>query len=225
MNLKITKENHEALCKFGYGEYVFGSQLHGIATENSDHNYVRVISDEFYDRFRTIADYLPNIHSWQYDDSENNAQYVWMTSRQFYHNLFNGDGNMIADIALLTPIFNHNSMEICRTYKIIKGYLGVAKRDLKIHGNNEKKRFHAYRSIYMAECLIDNRLPTVEGIKLLKAMPIPTKDQLTELEQQYRNQLNAMLDAGEITFYPRFKEEDPLVQLMVDSNNIKEFKY
>ena len=34
MNIKITKEQHERLCLENYEEYLFGSQLHGIANEN-----------------------------------------------------------------------------------------------------------------------------------------------------------------------------------------------
>ena len=49
MNIKINKELHEQLCKLEYKEYLFGSQLHGIANENSDYDYIRVISDDLED--------------------------------------------------------------------------------------------------------------------------------------------------------------------------------
>jgi predicted nucleotidyltransferase len=227
MNIKITKEQYERLCNLDYKEYLFGSQLHGIANKNSDYDYIRVISDDFYQSFTSLAVYLPNIHSWQYD-GENNTQYVWMTEKQFYHNLFSGDGNMISDVVLLSGEFE-NSLFLCQTYKIIKGYIGVAKRDLKLHGNNEKKRFHALRSLYMADELMDNELPTVEKIKLLyknySGVNLPSKEYLVKKEQELRNRLNEMLDKGEIDMYPKFKEENELVQIMMNSNNIREFKY
>lgn len=227
MNIKITKEQHERLCKLDYKEYLFGSQLHGIANKNSDYDYIRVISDDFYQSFSSLAVYLPNIHSWQYD-GENNTQYVWMTEKQFYHNLFSGDGNMISDVVLLSGEFE-NSLFLCRTYKIIKGYIGVAKRDLKLHGNNEKKRFHAMRSLYMADELMDNEFPTVEKIKSLyknySGVNLPSKEYLVKKEQELRNRLNEMLNKGEVDMYPNFKEEDSLVEVMKNSNNIREFKY
>jgi len=224
MNIKINKEQHEYLCTLVYKEYLFGSRLHGIATADSDNDFIRVIDDLFYESFDTKAKYLPNIHSWQFDDKENNTQYVWMTRRQFYHNLFSGDGNMIADVVLLSGEFD-DCMFLCHTYKIIKGYLGVAKRDLKIHGNDPKKRFHAFRSIYMAKCLMINELPTVDGIIDLKRQDLPLKEALYEQENQLRLTLNDMLNNNLIDTYPVFEEQNQLIKLMISCNNIKEFKY
>lgn len=226
MNVKITEKQHKELCKYDYEEYLFGSRLHGIATSESDYDYVRVIPDSFYDNFTTLAKYFPNIHSWQYD-GENNAQYVWMTETQFYKNLFSGDGNMIADIVLLSDKWGQaEALKMCRTYKVIKGYLGVGKRDLKLHGNNEKKRFHSWRSIYMALTLLRKQVPSKEGIQNLKKYRLPKKEELFELEKQYREELNSLLNKGEIDMYPNYDEtHNSLVQTMVDSNNIREFKY
>ena len=227
MNIKITKEQHDQLCKLPYKEYLFGSQLHCIANKNSDFDYIRVISDDFYLSFTSLAKYLPNIHSWQ-SDLDDNSQVVWMTKRQFYHNLFSGDGNMVADVVMLSGEFE-NSLFLCRTYKIIKAYIGVAKRDLKLHGDSDKKKFHALRSLYMAEKLMDNELPIVEDIQLLhknySGCYLPSKETLQQKEQDLRNRLNDMLNKGELDMYPKFVELNELVQIMTNTNNIKEFKY
>lgn len=226
MNIKISKELHEQLCQLEYKEYLFGSQLHGIANENSDYDYIRVISDDFYSRFSSLARFLPNIHSWQFDGES--VQYIWMTETQFWRGLFSGDGNNLSDVVLLSGKFE-NPMFLCKTYKIIKGFIGVAKRDLKLHGNNDKKKFHALRSMYMAEMLMDNKPPTVEGIKLLYKnygeCYLPSTEALKNKEVLLRERLNNMLNKGEIDLYPRFKEEDELVQILSHSNNIREFKY
>lgn len=227
MNVKITKEQHEYLCTIPYKEYTFGSHLHGIANRESDYDVIRVISDAFYDKFTTLAKYLPNIHSWQRDVNEK-EQVIWMTDKQFYHNLFSGDGNMIADVVLLSGEFN-DSKFLCRTYKIIKGYLGTGKRDLKLHGNSDKKKFHALRSFYMAETLMDGFIPEVEKIKLLYenygGCYTPSKETLMDKESRLRIRLNDMLEKGEIDMYPNFKENNELVQVMINCNNIREFKY
>jgi len=227
MNIKITKEQHLELSKWEYEEYLFGSRLHGIANQESDYDYVRVISDAFYERFSTFAKFLPNIHSFQYDD-DNNTQYIWMTERQFFQNLFSADGNMLSDIVLLSGRFE-NPLFLCRTYKIIKGFIGVAKRDLKLHGNSDKKKFHALRSLHMAEKLMYNELPTVEGIQLLhknySGCYLPSKETLEKREQELRERLNKMFNEKEISMYPSFKEENSLVQTMVNTNQITEFKY
>jgi len=229
MNLKITKKLHEELPELKFEEYVFGSHLHGISNENSDYDYVRVIGDGLYKHFESLAKYLPNIHSWQYDDVENKTQYVWMTQTQFYRNLFSGDGNMIADIVLMSGKFP-DPLFLCRTYKIIKGYLGVAKRDLKLHGHktkSEKKIFHAMRSLYMAKCLMNNYLPNTQDIINLKLGSVEPShvEGLFDKESKYRKKLNEMLENKEIDMYPLFMESNELIQLMVNSNNVKEFKY
>lgn len=223
MNMKISKELHEQLCKLEYKEYLFGSQLHGIADENSDEDYVRVISNQFYDRFTSPSKFYPNIHSFQYTEGKE-LQFIWMTERQFWHNLFHGDGNMIADIVILSGEFT-DALFLCRSYKIIKGYLGLVKRDLKLHPKYDKKRFHATRSLYMAECLIGGILPTVEGIQSLKEKDLEDNKILLNKEIVLRARLNDMLNKGEITHYPVFDENDELVKMVMLSNNITEFKY
>lgn len=130
MNMKITKELHQQLCKLDFNEYLFGSRLHGIATETSDSDYIRVISDDFYDNFTSLARYYPNIHSFQYTEGKD-IQYIWMTVSQFWNNLFSADGNMIADVVILSGEFE-NPLHLCRSYRVIKGYLGLVKRDLKL---------------------------------------------------------------------------------------------
>jgi hypothetical protein len=132
---------------------------------------------------------------------------------------------MIADIVILSGEWN-DVLFLTRTYKIIKGYLGVAKRDLKLHGTNPKKQFHALRSLYMAKTLMENKLPTVDDIiKLKENSKDLNKDVLWNEEQELRNKLNDMLNNGKIDFYPRFDEKDDLVLTMINSNNIREFKY
>jgi len=230
MNIKITKEQHERLCNLDYEEYLFGSQLHGIANENSDFDYVRVISDDFYGNFKSLAKFLPNIHSFQYTESKE-KQYLWMTETQFYRGLFSGDGNLLADIILLNETHKEykNRLHLCRCYRVIKGYIGVAKRDLRLHGDWNKKLFHALRSLYMAEKLIDNKLPTVDGIKILyknySESNLPSKNTLVEREKLLRERLNNMLNKNEITLFPIFDEADDLVNLMSRNNNTKEFRY
>jgi len=226
MNIKINKEQHERLSEKHFAEYIFGSQLHGIASEDSDEDYIRLydFEDIFPLEMDSIPFMLPNIHSFQYDDVENNKQYVYMTEEQFWRNLWSGDGNMIADVVLLSE-HRLDSLHLCRTQKVIKGFIGVAKRDLKLHGNVEKKRFHAYRSLMMAEKLMDNVLPTTQDIIDLKTSTLPSKEELFEKERELRERLNDMFNKGEITLYPKFEVDDELLGMMFDSNNIKEFKY
>lgn len=235
MNVKINKEVCDYLMdNYAKNNFVFGSHLHGVANENSDTDYIIILDNLLEDNFNTIAKYLPNIHSYQFDDIENNSQLVLMTEKQFYQNLFSGDGNMVADVVILNDNFKYLNVDcrhdsyrlfLTKTYRIIKGYLGVAKRDIKIHGNNEKKRFHAVRSLYMAEELMNNRLPTVNGIQELRKLPLPDKEDILVKEDILRNKLNKMLDDRLITHYPKFEENNEAIQIMNEANNVINFKY
>lgn len=223
MNIKITKEQHEKLCELPFKQYLFGSQLHGIANENSDFDYLRVISDDFYLSFTSLAKYLPNIHSFQYTQGKE-VQYLWMTESQFWRGFFSGEGNLLADVILLSGKFE-NILHLTYSYKVIKGYLGVTKRDLKLHKDWNKKIFHSMRSLYMAETLIKKELPTIQGIKDLYNYERLTVDMLNKKEKFLREELNTMLQNGKIDLYPHFKEENELVQIIASANNTREFRY
>jgi predicted nucleotidyltransferase len=223
MNIKITKEQHERLSLEYYEEYLFGSQLHGIANKNSDFDYLRVISDAIYESFNSLGRFLPNIHSFQYTEGKE-KQYLWMTESQFWRNFFSGEGNLYTDIILFSGKFD-NSLHLCYSYKVIKGYIGTAKRDLKLHGSWDKKRFHAVRSFYMAEKLMKKEMPQIEDIKKLHKENLPTTDELKNKELKLREKLNDMLNKKNIDLYPTFNSDNDLIQLLLNANNIKEFKY
>lgn len=226
MNVKIKKEIFDFLLKYEKERFLFGSRLHGVNSEDSDYDYLIMLDNLFYDNYTTKAIFLPNIHSFQFDDLENNTQYVLMTERQFYHNLFSGDGNMLADIVLFDDYFKDESLFLCSGYKTIKGYLGVAKRDLKMHSNDSKKKFHAKRSLITAEALMNGKIIDREEYKYwFKAKEELNIEKLFNDEVRLRTKLNEMLDNQELDLYPKFIENNEAVRIMSDINNIREFKY
>ena len=103
---------------------------------------------------------------------------------------------------------------------------GVAteESDLKLHGNIEKKRFQSARCIYMARCLMYNIKPSVSDIVTKKELIVPSTEDLMALEQVLRDELNDMYNKNSIKGFPEFKEEDVLVKMMVDANNMKEYR-
>lgn len=229
MNIKINKQQHEWLeSEFeDFSEYLFGSRLLGVNTEESDFDYLRLISDDFYYLADTPAKFLPNIHAFQYTEGKE-AQYLWMTESQFWKNFFSGDGSVLTDIILFTE--NHpfgEPLNLCYTYKVIKGLLGVTKRDLKRHKDWKKRIAYSEKSLYMAECLMNKELPDLKTVQniIINSENVKILDDLKARESKLRNKLNDMLNKNEITFYPRFKENIELFQLLAESNNIKEFRY
>lgn len=222
MNIKIKIEEHERLCSSDYDEYLFGSRLFGTHTSKSDYDYLRVYKYESV--FNTFDYYLPNIHSFQYDDKENNTQYLWMTKQQFWKNLYSGDGTMQSDVILFDDKFNdEEAIRLCRTYKIIRAYCGVAKRDLKLH-SNRKKVFHVERSLYIAQCLIDGELPRLENIKIF-SQRFGNVEELKRLEKKLRNIASKLYENKELHNYLVPNTNDELLNKMLKANNIREFKY
>lgn len=221
MNIKITKEQHERLCKVNYHEYLFGSRLFGTHREESDYDYMRIYNygDVFGNEFKG----LPNIHSLQFDNPENNSQYIWVTHEQFWGNLMSGDGTIHSDILMFSENRTPNCLKLCRTFKIIRAYCGVAKRDLKLH-NSKNKLFHANRSLYIAECLIDNILPTKEKIQEI-ALKLENKELLLQKEVRLRQKASEMYQNHLLHNYYIPDTEDDLLNVILQANNLREFRY
>lgn len=228
MNLKIDNKDYRRLLEYEKDRYLFGSRLHGVNTKDSDYDYVIMLDNKVYDLFDTKAKYLPNIHSFQYDDVENNTQYVLMSERQFYGGLFSGDGNMIADIILFDDRFKKDRKVLTSGYKTIKGYLGLARRDLRLHGRVKKNQLHAIRSLYTAGKLIKDTLPSKDDIQHLHEKYIDMDinvNGLNRYQKYLRGLLNNKLKLGEIYHYPNFTETNSIANKMNYMNNIKNFKY
>lgn len=230
MNLKISKEHHERLSKYITNKYLFGSRLFGTHHENSDYDYIAIYD---YEKVFGITEnkfgQYPNIHSLQFDDVENNTQYVWMSQKQFNKILHSGDGTMLSDVVLFNDVgmTDKEKLSLCRTYKIIKAYCGVAKRDIKLHPNSMKKRFHAVRSIYTATCLMDGVMPKKDTIQYIQKYigVMASLNEISDLISEARMRSNKMLENGELSHYNIPTTGDDLLDVLLGTNNIGEFKY
>lgn len=130
MNIKITKSEHNRLLKHQVHEYIIGSHLYKTNDNNSDKDLVCIYDDFLLKNAALHLNAFPNIHSFQYDDMDNNVQYIWMSSAQFWQNQRSGEVTINSDIVMFYPAFK-NALALCQTYKVIRAYLGYAKRDLK----------------------------------------------------------------------------------------------
>jgi hypothetical protein len=227
MNIKITKEQFDILKQYTISRYTFGSHLHKTNTEQSDKDIVLILDDIFNsDRI------YPNIHCFQFDDIENNTQWMLTTESTFYKNLLSGESNIFAELVLFTDITNSDKLLTCRTYKIIKGFVGRAKFDLKLLNTSKDKKnrksFHISRCLYVAECLLEGRLPELNDIGRYQKL---SKDELQSKELQLRTKCNSMYENNELTMYPilnvdnKFPDIHEIEELLMNANNIKEFKY
>ena len=226
MNIKITKKQAEYFKQGGLFpcKYIIGSYLYKTNRENSDTDYLI-----YYNSFHKKSDlFYPNYHRFQYDDVENNAQYIFTSHESFWKNLFSGDSTINADVVLFHhDLANEEKLNMCRTYNIIKSFIGFAKRDIKNYkaDKGKNKLFHIERGLYCAEKLMNNELPILEEFKTFGNKHI---SDLEELEHNLRNKCNVMFEKNELTMYPKLPIEEPvndLERLLIEANNIKEFRY
>jgi len=68
-------------------------------------------------------------------------------------------------------------------------------------------------------------MPLLEDIKKLYKGYLPTTEELKKKEVELRGVLNDMLNKGEIDLYPNFSSDNDLIQLLLNANNTREFKY
>lgn len=148
MNLHITQEQFNTLLPFCTEKYVIGSQYYGFATEKSDTDILCVYDSSGLD-VSTLNHYgiFSNIQL-QYKDLENNVDYVFTTRPQFWGNLLSGDSQINLEVALLELQFQTSYF---RSFKILRGLLGVAKRDWKSSNSDLNKLKHARKMLYMAK--------------------------------------------------------------------------
>lgn len=223
MNIKITKEEFEFLYKRKETEHTFGSHLYKTNKPNSDKDILIL-----YESFMESDDYLPNKHTLQYDDMENNIQYLLATNRQFHTNLFSGESTIFSDVLMFMDdriLTEKELLNVVRTYNIIKAYIGFARRDLNSLKEGKNKLFHVERGLYCADCLMNNQLPDINEFKTFGDCDV---NELVELHTELRNKCNTMFQKNELTMYPKEPIIEPMNALerkIMEANNIKEFKY
>ncbi len=214
MNIKIDKTQRDEIISRKMGqEVLFGSHLYKTATETSDVDVLYFYKD-FENNFG-----IPYNHCFQYD--EGNVQELWVGVNQFWYLLQKGDNTIFPEYILFSSGYDTTQkMEICRTYNILKCFSGYIRRDLK--NGSDKRIKHAKRGLFILNELLNNDLPTIKGfIHFSKAF---TGD-LTKLSDKLRVDLGVKFQNNEMPSFYVPKIGNNLHQLLLDSNNIKEFKY
>jgi len=218
MNIMIDEQEHEYLQQLVTQRYTIGSHLYGTAHANSDLDYLCLYPATELE----LRSPLPNAHPFLYKDKVTNIDWNYSSDLQFSRNLLSGDSTVNADVVLFTDR-EKEKLSWCRTYKVIRAYLGYAKRDLK-QANKAKKMAHAARELYCAELLLDNRLPTLDGLRAA-CLKQQSATELQEKEQGLRAQANSLYDAGLLHNYYITKEDNSLWHKMLQANNTKAFRY
>lgn len=223
MNIKINDVELSEISLHIENSYVIGSRMYNTHTEESDFDVLYIIKP-----FLKSDMYYPNWHQFQYDSPDGRRQYIFTTKERFYRNLFSGESTINADIVMFTDFDDLNpsdKLNHCRTYNIIKAFLGFAKRDLNRYNIGKNKHFHAARSIYCAEKLMNNELPKLDELSTYVSL---TSDELFVKCVDLRKRCNNMMNSKELTIFPKqliFEPESSLERKIMESNNVLEFKY
>lgn len=221
MNIPINKEQADRLFPHTKDSFVYGSRLFGTHTPESDTDIVMLYSykDVFDENY-----YLPNIHSFQYTDTENNKDIIFMTYEQFWKSFYDADDTLYADIVLFTKNWfsNHEALRMCRSYKIIKGYCGTAKRDLTSSNCTDKIIKRSAKNLYIAECLLNNEMPQLKQIQNIYKQNFDINYLLKNISE-LREQANELFNKNELSNYSIPTTEDDLLNIMLHGNNLKEY--
>lgn len=222
MNIPITREQAYRLFPIVKQSFLYGSRLFDTHTPESDYDMVMLYN---YDDMFDENYFLPNLHSFQYTDVQNNKDINFLTYEQFWTAFYNGDGTMYADIIMFSRWFdNVKSLQMCRTYKIIKGYCGAAKRDLTTSGKIDKVVKRSAKNLYIAECLISNIFPDMKIIQSIFKSEHNIK-QLLEFEKVLRKNANDLFNSNDIGNYFIINTDDDLLNIMLQGNNMKEYNF
>ena len=140
-------------------EIEVGSGMYRLKTSESDTDILKI----YLEGDLNLTSITPNHHQLQYNDTENNIDYIYTSLGQFVKNIISGDSTINYEV-LESPEFRKEFKDLYffvnKLDKIntIKSYLGMAKRDIKAFKKEHsiKKAYHIQRGILFANCIMRN---------------------------------------------------------------------
>lgn len=160
MNIHFTsKELKEELDKSTIFEIEVGSGMYGLKTSTSDTDILKI----YLEGSLNLTSITSNHHQLQYNDTENNIDYIYTSVGQFVKNIISGDSTINYEVLQSSEFkkefkdlyFFVNKLDKINT---IKSYLGMAKRDIKMLKKepSNKKAYHIQRGILFAESMLND---------------------------------------------------------------------
>lgn len=160
MNIHFTnKKLKESLDQSTIFKIEVGSGMYGLKTPESDTDILCI----YLEGSLNLTSITPNHHQLQYNDIDNNIDYIYTSLGQFIKNIISGDSTINYEV-LQSPefrkqfpdlYFHVNNLDKINT---VKSYLGMAKRDLKMLNKeySNKKVYHIKRGILFAESMLND---------------------------------------------------------------------
>ena len=233
MNLHLTKEQFEILLPHTTEKYIVGSQYYGHASDDSDTDMLCIYDDTGLDNSILKSYGIFSNLQLQYKDLDNKIDYVFSTRPQFWGNLLSGDSQINLEVALFELEYGG---EYFRSFKILRGLLGVAKRDLKASASDVNRLRHAEKMVFITQQIYNNFGIAKDTITNIFSqdddMVLEGKELLTKRVEDFRLILSKDLDEGKLFSYsPAFINHlnsmgvgDP-TSLIINNLNTINFKY
>lgn len=208
----------------------FGSNLYGIKNNQSDSDIMLVYLDSDFE----LKSCFGNHHQFQYKDVENNTDYIITSLSNFIRNLFSGDSTINFEIVQSGSLlgskleFLDSMKNDLFTYRIIRSYVGLARRDLtdywKQNSDRDKNKaiFHGIRGYNYAKSIFTNKeikLGVTDEIDYNYIMSIDNveRKQLSikyqNLVKDLRDYVNNAYDNGRLGLY---NYVNPNIQSKID---------
>jgi len=220
MNIHFTDENlFYKLMKNKLLQIEVGSHMYNLTDEYSDIDSL-IIYTPFKNQLNSA---FTNHHQLQY--KYNGVDYIFVDLITFIRNAVNGDSTINFEVINSNELINtklellYNNRIFFYNYNIIKGYLGLAKRDLKQlnkvydanHRSQNKRLIHAIRGYYTAyqimsslehgEMIYNNIQPNIIHKELLRIKTIQSNEIRERLKHEFtikivdlRQKLNSVFD-------------------------------
>lgn len=181
MNIHFTdKKLKKQLDQSTIFEIEVGSGMYGLKTPESDTDILCI----YLEGSLNLTSITPNHHQLQYNDIDNNIDYIYTSLGQFIKNIISGDSTINYEVLQSHEFrkqfpdlyFHVNNLDKINT---VKSYLGMAKRDIKSFKKepSDKKAYHISRGILFANCIINNK----NIFEILE----DTRTQLKEIRNDY----------------------------------------
>ena len=211
MNIHFNdKTLFESLIASALVRVEIGSKMYKLNHEKSDVDYLYILPTST----QQLNSFQQSYHQLQY--IEDGVDHNFISLHQFLRNALSGDSTINLEVlyddslkdSVLSPIYEMRDM--FANYKIVRSYLGLARRDGKAYfkqsddAYQQKRLIHIIRGYYFAKSIINHNFKLVDDTILEEAKrvreisnPKARKEILSDYLNKVdglRNELNEMLN-------------------------------
>lgn len=204
MNIKINKKQYNNLLKLKHWKLTIGSHFYGTNNDKSDKDYLII----YIPTIKYLLNPLDNHHQFQYDDEDNNIDYIFIDIKNFISNIISGDSTINYELLFSEELRNNNDLsflyykkEIFYSYNILNSFCGLMKRDISDYkkSSNKERKNKKLKHIIRANEFLTNNL-SLEKSKL----SIENINNLSKNNNIFKNKINLLLQNNLIDKFIKF---------------------